>query len=236
MAQLEVRGVRGGYGDVTVLKDVSLEVHDREVVALVGANGAGKSTLLRTVSGLLRATAGEIHLHGERIDHAAPHHVVELGFVQVPEGKQLFPQMTVEENLLVGAMCPRARGDRQKSLEEVYGLFAEIADKRKRQAGSLSGGEQQMVAVGRALMARPAILAMDEPSLGLAPVVVDRLFGVLQEIRKSGQTILIIEQNVQQTLEMADRGYVMENGQIVLTGSGRELLGNEHLKTHYLGV
>lgn len=236
MAKLEVRGVRGGYGDVTVLKDVNLEVHDREVVALVGANGAGKSTLLRTVSGLLRATAGEIHLHGERIDHAPPHHVVELGFVQVPEGKQLFPQMTVEENLLVGAMCPRARGDRQKSLEEVYGLFAEIADKRKRQAGSLSGGEQQMVAVGRALMARPAILAMDEPSLGLAPVVVDRLFGVLQEIRKSGQTILIIEQNVQQTLEMADRGYVMENGQIVLTGSGRELLGNEHLKTHYLGV
>ncbi len=236
MAQLEVRGVRGGYGDVTVLKDVSLEVHDREVVALVGANGAGKSTLLRTVSGLLRATAGEIHLHGERIDHAAPHHVVELGFVQVPEGKQLFPQMTVEENLLVGAMCPRARGDRQKSLEEVYGLFAEIADKRTRQAGSLSGGEQQMVAVGRALMARPTILAMDEPSLGLAPVVVDRLFGVLQTIRERGITILLIEQNVQQTLETADRGYVMENGQIVLTGSGRELLANAHLKTHYLGV
>jgi branched-chain amino acid transport system ATP-binding protein len=236
MAQLEVRGVRGGYGDVTVLKDVSLEVHDREVVALVGANGAGKSTLLRTISGLLRPMGGEIHFNGERIDQAAPHHVVELGFVQVPEGKQLFPQMTVEENLLVGAMCPRARGGRQKSLEEVYGLFAEIADKRKRQAGSLSGGEQQMVAVGRALMARPTILAMDEPSLGLAPVVVDRLFGVLQKIRESGLTILLIEQNVQQTLEMADRGYVMENGHIVLTGAGRELLGNEHLKTHYLGV
>ena len=236
MPTLEVRGVRGGYGDVTVLKDVSLDVHDREVVALVGANGAGKSTLLRTISGLLRPTAGEIHFNGERIDHAPPHHVVELGFVQVPEGKQLFPQMTVEENLLAGAMCPRARGERQKSLQEVYGLFAEIADKRARQAGSLSGGEQQMVAVGRALMARPTILAMDEPSLGLAPVVVDRLFGVLQTIRERGMTILLIEQNVQQTLEMADRGYVMENGQIVLTGSGRELLGNEHLKTHYLGV
>lgn len=236
MATLEVRGVRGGYGDVTVLKDVSLDVHDREVVALVGANGAGKSTLLRTISGLLRVTAGEIRFNGERIDHAPPHHVVELGFVQVPEGKQLFPQMTVEENLLAGAMCPRARGERQKSLQEVYGLFAEIADKRARQAGSLSGGEQQMVAVGRALMARPTILAMDEPSLGLAPVVVDRLFGVLQTIRERGMTILLIEQNVQQTLEMADRGYVMENGQIVLTGSGRELLGNEHLKTHYLGV
>jgi branched-chain amino acid transport system ATP-binding protein len=236
MAKLEVRGVRGGYGDVTVLKDVSLDVHDREVVALVGANGAGKSTLLRTISGLLRSTGGEIHFAGERIDHAAAHHVVELGFVQVPEGKQLFPQMTVEENLLVGAMCPRARADRQRSLEEVYGLFAEIADKRKRQAGSLSGGEQQMVAVGRALMARPTILAMDEPSLGLAPVVVDRLFDVLDRIRRGGQTILIIEQNVQQTLEMADRGYVMENGQIVLTGTGRDLLANEHLRTHYLGV
>ena len=236
MATLEVRGVRGGYGDVTVLKDVTLDVRDREVVALVGANGAGKSTLLRTMSGLLRPTAGEIYFNGERIDHAPPHHVVDLGFVQVPEGKQLFSQMTVEENLLVGAMCPRARGERQKTLEEVYGLFAEIADKRTRQAGSLSGGEQQMVAVGRALMARPKILAMDEPSLGLAPVVVDRLFGVLQKIRESGMTILLIEQNVQQTLEMADRGYVMENGQIVLTGAGPELLGNEHLKTHYLGV
>jgi len=236
MAKLEVRGVRGGYGDVTVLKDVSLEVHDREVVALVGANGAGKSTLLRTISGLLRPTGGEIHFAGQRIDHAAPHHVVELGFVQVPEGKQLFPQMTVEENLLVGAMCPRARGDRQQSLEEVYGLFAEIADKRKRQAGSLSGGEQQMVAVGRALMARPTILAMDEPSLGLAPVVVDRLFDVLERIRQGGLTILIIEQNVQQALEMADRGYVMENGHVVLQGVGRDLLDNEHLKTHYLGV
>jgi branched-chain amino acid transport system ATP-binding protein len=236
MATLEVRELRGGYGDVPVLKGVSLEVRDREVVALVGANGAGKSTLLRTVSGLLRPTRGEIHFQGERIDHAPAHHVVELGFVQVPEGKQLFPQMTVEENLLIGSMCPRARGDRQKTLQEVYALFAEIADKRKRQAGSLSGGEQQMVAVGRALMARPTILAMDEPSLGHAPVVVERLFATLQRIRETGLTLLLIEQNVQQVLEMADRGYVMENGHIVLQGSGSELLGNEHLRTHYLGV
>jgi branched-chain amino acid transport system ATP-binding protein len=236
MATLEVRGIRGGYGDVTVLKDVSLEVHDREVVALVGANGAGKSTLLRTISGLLRPTRGEIHFNGERIDQAPPHHVVELGFVQVPEGKQLFPQMTVEENLLVGATCPRARGDRARSLDEVYGLFTEIADKRRRQAGSLSGGEQQMVAVGRALMARPTVLAMDEPSLGLAPVVVDRLFAVLGQIREQGITILLIEQNVQQTLEMADRGYVMENGHIVLQGAGTDLLRNEHLRAHYLGL
>jgi len=236
MAKLEVRDLRGGYGDVTVLKGVNLEVREREVVALVGANGAGKSTLLRTISGLQRPTQGEIHFRGERIDHAPAHHIVELGFVQVPEGKQLFPQMTVEDNLLIGSMCPRARGDRRKTLQEVYALFAEIADKRTRQAGSLSGGEQQMVAVGRALMARPAILAMDEPSLGLAPVVVERLFATLQHIRETGLTFLLIEQNVQQVLEMADRGYVMENGHIVLQGSGSELLRNEHLKTHYLGV
>jgi len=153
-----------------------------------------------------------------------------------PEGKQLFPQMTVEENLLVGSTCRRGRGARAESLEEVYGLFPDLADRRKQEAGSLSGGEQQMVAVGRALMAKPKLLAMDEPSLGLAPVVVDRLFEVLQTIRKIGLTLLIIEQNVQQVLEMADRGYVMENGQIVLTGSGQELLRNEHLQAHYLGV
>jgi branched-chain amino acid transport system ATP-binding protein len=236
MANLEVREVWGGYGDVTVLKGVTLHVESGQVVALVGANGAGKSTLLRTISGLLRPTRGEIVLEGERIDHAAPHHVVELGFIQVPEGKQLFPQMTVEENLLVGSTCQRAKGDRAQSLDEVYVLFPDLAGRKHQNAGSLSGGEQQMVAVGRALMGRPKLLAMDEPSLGLAPVVVERLFDVVQEIRKTGQTILIIEQNVQRALEMADRGYVMESGQIVLTGTGPELLKNEHLKTHYLGM
>lgn len=236
MSSLQVRDVWGGYGDVTVLKGVTMEVRPGTVVALVGANGAGKSTLLRTISGLLRPTKGEIALDGERIDHAPPHRVVELGFIQVPEGKQLFPQMTVQENLLVGSTCQRARGARAQSLEEVYGLFPELADRRKQEAGSLSGGEQQMVAVGRALMARPALLAMDEPSLGLAPVVVDRLFDVMQAIRKTGLTLLIIEQNVQQTLEIADQGYVMESGQIVLEGVGRDLLQNEHLRSHYLGV
>jgi branched-chain amino acid transport system ATP-binding protein len=162
--------------------------------------------------------------------------VVELGFVHIPEGKQLFPQMTVEENLIVGSTCRRARGERARSLEEVYGLFPDLADRRKQEAGSLSGGEQQMVAVGRALMSKPKLLAMDEPSLGLAPFIVERLFGVLQEIRKTGLTLLIIEQNVQRALEMADRGYVMENGQIVLEGTGRKLLQDEHLRTHYLGV
>jgi branched-chain amino acid transport system ATP-binding protein len=236
MSSLQIRDVWGGYGDVTVLKGVTMEVQPAMVVALVGANGAGKSTLLRTISGLLRPTSGEIVMDGERIDHAPPHHVVEMGFIQVPEGKQLFPQMTVEENLLVGSTCRRGREARAESLEEVYGLFPDLADRRKQEAGSLSGGEQQMVAVGRALMAKPKILAMDEPSLGLAPVVVDRLFAILQQIRASGLTLLIIEQNVQQVLEMADCGYVMESGQIVLTGTGQELLRNEHLQTHYLGV
>jgi branched-chain amino acid transport system ATP-binding protein len=236
MGNLEVREVWGGYGDVTVLKGVTLTVEPGQVVALVGANGAGKSTLLRTISGLLRPTRGEIVFQGEQIEHAAPHHVVELGFIQVPEGKQLFPQMTVEENLLVGSTCPRAKAERARSLEEVYALFPDLTERRAQKAGSMSGGQQQMVAVGRALMGKPRLLAMDEPSLGLAPVVVERLFEVLRQIRQTGLTLLLIEQNVQQVLAMADRGYVMENGQIVLTGSGRELLGNEHLKTHYLGL
>jgi branched-chain amino acid transport system ATP-binding protein len=236
MFSLEIRDLWGGYGDVTVLKGVTLSVEPGQVVALVGANGAGKSTLLRTISGLLRSTRGEIVFQNERIEHAPPHHVVEMGFIQVPEGKQLFPQMTVEENLLVGSTCPRAKAERARSLEEVYTLFPDLTERRAQKAGSMSGGQQQMVAVGRALMAKPKLLAMDEPSLGLAPVVVDRLFEVLRQIRQTGLTLLLIEQNVQQVLAMADRGYVMENGQIVLAGSGRELLGNEHLKTHYLGV
>lgn len=233
---LSVQGLATAHGAIETLHDVSLEVREGELVTIVGANGAGKSTLLRTISGLLRPTRGEILFTGERIDHAPPHHVVDLGFVHIPEGKQLFPQMTVEENLVVGSTCQRARGERARSLEEVYSLFPDLAGRKTQEAGSLSGGEQQMVAVGRALMGKPKLLAMDEPSLGLAPVIVERLFGVLQEIRKTGLTMLIIEQNVQQTLEMADQGYVMENGQIVLEGTGKELLGNEHLRTHYLGV
>ena len=236
MSSLEIREVWGGYGDVTVLKGVSMTVQSGTVVALVGANGAGKSTLLRTISGLIRPTKGEIFLDGERIERAPAHHVVELGFVHIPEGKQLFPEMTVEENLLVGSTCSRAKDERARSLEEVYNLFPEVADRKRQKAGSLSGGEQQMVAVGRGLMAKPRLLAMDEPSLGLAPVVVDRLFGVLQKIRKTGLTMLLIEQNVQQVLEMAEQGYVMENGHIVLQGAGTELLANAHLRTHYLGV
>ncbi len=236
MSSLTIDDLRGGYGDVTVLKGVTLEVQPGQVVALVGANGVGKSTLLRTISGLIRPFSGAITFQGERIDHVPAHRVVELGFVQVPEGKQLFPQMTVEENLLVGSTCGRARAVRAESLREVYELFADLADRKQQKAGSLSGGQQQMVAVGRALMAKPTLLAMDEPSLGLAPVVVDRLFSVLQQIRSTGLTLLIIEQNVQQVLEMADRGYVMENGHIVLTGTGQELLNNQHLQRHYLGV
>ena len=233
---LEVRHISVHYGDVQAVKDVSLQVEEGNIAVLLGPNAAGKSTTLRAISGILRVRSGEIALDGEPIHNRPAHEIVERGVVHVPEGRGLFGSLTVLENLELGAYTSKARRIKRDNLAKVFTLFPRLAERRSLPAGSLSGGEQQMVAGGRALMARPAILAMDEPSLGLAPVVVDRLFAVLQTIRERGLTILLIEQNVQQTLEMADRGYVMENGHIVLTGSGRELLGNEHLKTHYLGV
>ncbi|MBW2309301.1 MAG: ABC transporter ATP-binding protein [Deltaproteobacteria bacterium] len=236
MSELQIRELYAGYGDITVLNNLEMDVEKGEVVALVGANGAGKSTLLRTISGLITPNKGQITFMGRRIDHMMPHQVVEMGFIQVPEGKQLFPEMTVEENLMVGSFNKRARKDRERSLKEAYEFFPILEERRQQKARSLSGGEQQMLALGRALMGQPKLLAMDEPSLGLAPIIVERLFNTIQNIRKTGLTILIIEQNVQQALEMADRGYVIENGHIVLEGKGSELLQNEHLKTHYLGI
>ncbi|MBW2148763.1 MAG: ABC transporter ATP-binding protein [Deltaproteobacteria bacterium] len=236
MSELQIRELYAGYGDITVLNNLEMDVEKGEVVALVGANGAGKSTLLRTISGLITPNKGQITFMGRRIDHMMPHQVVEMGFIQVPEGKQLFPEMTVEENLMVGSFNKRARKDRERSLKEAYEFFPILEERRQQKARSLSGGEQQMLALGRALMGQPKLLAMDEPSLGLAPIIVERLFDTIQNIRKTGLTILIIEQNVQQALEMADRGYVIENGHIVLEGKGSELLQNEHLKTHYLGI
>jgi len=236
MAQLEVRGVRGGYGDVTVLKDVSLEVHDREVVALVGANGAGKSTLLRTISGLLRPMGGEIHFNGERIDHAAPHHVVELGFVQVPEGKQLFPQMTVEENLIMGSLHGEAKGRRFETMERVYTIFPRLRERRRQLAGTMSGGEQQMLAVGRGLMSLPKIMMFDEPSLGLSPILVSEIFRMIRMVNAEGVTVMLVEQNVKQTLAMCHRAYVLENGRIIMQGTGSELLADEKVKEAFLGL
>jgi branched-chain amino acid transport system ATP-binding protein len=236
MAGLQVHRLSAGYGDLTVIRDIDLEVDEGGFVVLIGANGAGKSTLLRTISGLIEPTQGEIRLMGQRIDHLSPHQVVEMGFVQSPEGKQLFLEMTVQDNLLVGSYHRRARKFRTETLGQVYELFPILSERRHSFARTLSGGEQQMLAVGRALMAQPRILALDEPSLGLAPILVDRVFDAIKRIGETGLTILLVEQNVQLALEMADHGYVLENGRIALDGRGRDLLRNEHLKTHYLGI
>jgi len=236
MSILQTLDIYAGYEDVTVIKGLTIEVDKGELVALVGSNGAGKSTLLRAISGLIRCSKGSIILNGANIEHMAPHQIVELGFTMVPEGKQLFSQMTVEENLMVGSYNSRAKGKRTKTLGEVYELFPRLKERRGQMAWSLSGGEQQMLAVGRALMSIPIVLALDEPSLGLAPIVVDNLFKVIGKIRDTGLTVMLIEQNVQQTLEMANRGYVIENGHISIQGPGMELLQNEHLKTTYMGI
>ena len=236
MSSLRLRDLESGYGDVSVVKGISLEVESGQLVSLVGGNGAGKTTLLRTIAGLIRATGGEVLLDDAHLEKLPPHEVVEAGFMMAPEGKQLFLQMTVEENLIVGSFNSRASGRRQKTLRELYELFPRLEERKRQQAGSLSGGEQQMLAVGRALMGRPAVLALDEPSLGLAPIIVEQLFGVIDTIRQTGLTILLIEQNVQQALEMADYGYVVENGRIAMQGSGQELLADEKLQKTYMGI
>jgi branched-chain amino acid transport system ATP-binding protein len=236
MSILQILDLESGYGDICVLNKLNMSVNKGEVVALIGSNGAGKTTLLRTISGLNQATSGEIILNGIRIDRLLPHEVVELGFVMVPEGRQLFTQMTVDENLMVGAHGTRARKMQNETIDMVYELFPRLHERRDQQSGSLSGGEQQMLAVGRALMVKPSVLALDEPSLGLAPIVVDHVFDVVDKIKKTGMTILLIEQNVQQTLELADRAYVIENGKITMEDTGDELLRNDYLKTTYMGI
>lgn len=233
---LETQDLRAGYGDVEVLDGVSLKLMPGEIVALIGANGVGKTTLLRSVSGLVKTTGGSISLFGDRIDGLAPHKVTEAGFVQSPEGKQLFLGMTIQENLMVGAHNKHAYPRMKTTMEEVYELFPILAERKDKAASTLSGGQQQMLAVGRALMARPKVLGLDEPSLGLAPIMVDRLFEAVNQVRKLDIPILIIEQNVFQVLSMADRGYVLERGKIALSGTGQELLDNQHLRATYLGI
>lgn len=233
---LEVRGIDVFYGDVQVVRDVSFNVRVGEVVALIGANGAGKSTVLKTISGLLRPARGEILFEGRPIHSAPPYRLIEAGMAHVPEGRRLFPEMSVEENLLMGALKGAARAKRAESMESVFELFPRLRERRGQDAGTLSGGEQQMLAVGRGLMSKPRLIMFDEPSLGLAPILVKEIFRVIGQIRKEGATVLIVEQNVRQTLGVADRAYVLENGRVAMEGAGRDLLGNEHVKTAYLGV
>lgn len=233
---LEVRELVAGYGEVQVLRGVSLRVGRGEVVALVGSNGAGKTTTLRTISGLIRPAAGQVFFDGRRIDGLEPHQIVRLGVVQVPEGRKLFPSLTVLENLELGAYVPEARRYRAQSLELVFELFPVLAERRRQAAGTLSGGQQQMLVIGRALMARPKLLMLDEPSLGLAPNVVAEIFRKVGQIREAGTTVLLVEQNVRRALRVADRGYVLENGRIVLEGSGAELMANDHVRRAYLGI
>jgi branched-chain amino acid transport system ATP-binding protein len=233
---LRLEGIDAFYGDLQALYDVSLEVEQGRVFALVGANAAGKSTTLRVVSGLVAPRRGRVVFDGEDLARIPAARRVDLGIVQVPEGRRLFPFMTVRENLLLGAHTPRARAQRPDTLSYVYRLFPVLEERATQLAGSLSGGEQQMCAIGRALMARPRLLMLDEPTLGLAPVLVGRIFDTVRTINADGVTILLVEQNVRQALTLATRACVLESGKLVLEGAGRELLGDERLKRAYLGL
>jgi branched-chain amino acid transport system ATP-binding protein len=225
------------YGDVQALRGVSLEVGEREVVALVGANGAGKTTTLKTISGLLKPLTGEVVFDGKQIGRAPPHQIVSAGLVQVPEGRKVFPRMTVLENLELGALVPHAKARRRQTLEMVMEMFPRLQERRSQLAGTMSGGEQQMLAIGRALMALPRLLMLDEPSLGLAPLIVEQILRAVETVnREQGLPILIVEQNVSHALRMSGRGYVLENGEVVLEGTGQELLANPEMKKAYLGM
>lgn len=215
---------------------VSFEVNRGEIVALLGANGAGKSTILNTVSGLLTPASGSITFEGQRLDQVPAHKVIEHGIAQVPEGRRLFPEMTVRENLIMGSLTPKAKEKRNETIDWVFGLFPRLRERERQMSGTLSGGEQQMLAFGRGLMSLPKLIMFDEPSLGLAPILVAEIFNIIKRIQQEDVTVLLVEQNTKHTLEICHRGYVLENGRIVLNGSGQELLDNEHVKQAYLGI
>ncbi len=236
MSLLELSCVEVAYGDLPALRGVSLAVEAGETLSVVGANGAGKTTMLRAISGLLRPRAGQILLDGKRLDTLPSHAIVERGVVQVPEGRKIFPSLTVLENLELGSYIAAAKVWRREGLEHVFTLFPQLKERERQAAGTMSGGEQQMLAIGRALMARPRLLMLDEPSLGLAPIIVKEIFHIIGEINRLGTTVLLVEQNTRQALALSRRGYVLENGRVVLEGTGAELLGNEHVKRAYLGM
>lgn len=236
MALLKIENISVFYGEMCALRDVSACVEEGEIVSVVGANGAGKSTLINTISGILKPRAGTIRFNGAEISRLEAYQVVERGVIQVPEGRRLFPNMTVEENLLLGSYSPSSRKNRKANLDKVFELLPRLAERKKQIARTMSGGEQQMLAIGRALMSEPKLLMFDEPSLGLAPKLVTQVLELIQSIASQGVTVLLVEQNVQNALELCNRGYVLENGTVGLTGSAVELLKNPHIKKAYLGL
>lgn len=232
---LEIKDLNVHFGVIHALNGISLSVQDGEIVTLIGANGAGKTTTLRTISGLKKPTSGSILLDGKDITHTTPRDRVKMGMSQVPEGRRVFPEMTVLENLELGAYLRRDRAGIAQDLKMVYERFPRLADRKRQAAGTLSGGEQQMLAMGRALMSRPKILFLDEPSMGLAPLLVQEIFDIIKDINQGGTTILLVEQNASMALQIANRAYVMETGSIVLSGTGEELSNSDDIKKAYLG-
>jgi branched-chain amino acid transport system ATP-binding protein len=233
---LSLAAVSAGYGSMRALFDVSLEVPQGEAVAVIGPNGAGKTTLMRVISGLIPLHGGAMTLEGRSVGGLTAHRMVERGIAHVPENRRLFPRLTVEDNLRIGAFIPQARAHFAEQIERIYSLFPRLKDRRAQLAGTLSGGEQQMCAIGRALMSRPKLLLMDEPSAGLAPLVVAQVFDFVRRIRAEGLTVLIVEQNVQQVLEVVDRAYLLEVGSIRLSGTSAELKGNDFIRKSYMGL
>ena len=236
MALLELEGVNAYYGRIQALRKVTIQVEKGEIVALIGSNGAGKTTTLRTISGLMHPNAGTIRFEGSEITHTRPSRIVELGISQSPEGRRLFPRMTVVDNLFMGAYTRTDKPGIASDMDRVFKLFPRLQERRSQIAGTLSGGEQQMLAMGRSLMARPKLLMLDEPSLGLAPILVETIFSIVREINSQGTTVLLVEQNAHKALEVAHRGYVLETGVVVQTGPGRDLLASEEVQKAYLGM
>jgi branched-chain amino acid transport system ATP-binding protein len=236
MALLELEGVDAFYGRIQALRGVSIKVDKGEIVALIGSNGAGKTTTLRTISGLMHPGSGTVRFDGQDITRTRPSRIVELGIGQSPEGRRLFPRMTVVDNLLMGAYTRNDKAGVTSDMERVYTLFPRLLERRTQISGTLSGGEQQMLAMGRSLMSRPKVLLLDEPSLGLAPILVETIFSIVREINSQGTTVLLVEQNAHKALDVAHRGYVLETGVVVQEGSGRELLASEEVQKAYLGM
>ncbi len=232
---LKVKNLNVYYDAIHALKDVSFEVHEGEIVTLIGANGAGKTSVLHTVSGLIRAKSGKINFMGREIQNMEAHNILRLGLAQVPEGRRIFAQMTVQENLEMGAYARKDRAGLGQEMEWVFESFPRLKERRRQLAGTLSGGEQQMLAMGRAVMSLPRLIMLDEPSMGLSPILVSEIFKIIRKLKEGGTTVLLVEQNAKMALSIADRAYVLETGKVVLEGPARELLGNEQVKKAYLG-